>query len=410
MAPPIFNKFGSDHELLKKSHSPSSKRGGSLHGSLPIIKFHDFQSKQADKRNSTPTASETKSDAKTDAPKSPKPLSKPVSKPKSTSPETKRDAKTEELKVSEPPAKPVVQSYLSDEGSYVEEIIGDDESYEEEVIDDEEYEEIIEEIYIEPPELPERAITIKFHEFDDMQTTLHINDYTSGELEKSWYGRTDYDKMVKKARSTVAKVEAKEEASKKKALKKSKGKGKDSGKRKSKSSPDGDDHSDDEKNDEKEKKVLDTRGLEGWSTSGSLFVRELKEKAVEAVWNEQSRQWTTGDRDAEKLRAAYLPISTAAQAIAESRAAEDAAAAVKIRAEEKWGKAKKDLRGLLINKSIFAKPKKSGLIGKAKKKVKKVVSNKKKDEKETDKPTMYRQPSQVSRLVLLDDLDGKLRS
>lgn len=57
-----------------------------------------------------------------------------------------------------------------------------------------------------------------------MQTTLHINDYSSAEAEKAWYCRADYDKMVAKARSTVVKVEAKTSKPEKKKKHKDEGK------------------------------------------------------------------------------------------------------------------------------------------------------------------------------------------
>lgn len=54
---------------------------------------------------------------------------------------------------------------------------------------------------------PERNPTIRFDEYDEMQTVLHINDYTKYEINKSWYKRADYDKMVQLARKTAEKAE-----------------------------------------------------------------------------------------------------------------------------------------------------------------------------------------------------------
>lgn len=54
--------------------------------------------------------------------------------------------------------------------------------------------------------LPERKITLRFDEYDEMQTCLHINDYTKHEISKCWYKREDYDKMVDLARKTASKA------------------------------------------------------------------------------------------------------------------------------------------------------------------------------------------------------------
>merc|ERR1712146_871495 len=86
-------------------------------------------------------------------------------------------------------------------------------TYKEESMDEEAYyeEEIVEEEYFEEEIVdPLRRITIRFDEFDEMQTVLHINDYTNGEMNKSWYKRADYDKMVFLARKTAGKAEERE--------------------------------------------------------------------------------------------------------------------------------------------------------------------------------------------------------
>jgi len=54
--------------------------------------------------------------------------------------------------------------------------------------------------------LPERKITLRFDEYDEMQTCLHINDYTKHEISKCWYKREDYDRMVDLARKTASKA------------------------------------------------------------------------------------------------------------------------------------------------------------------------------------------------------------
>lgn len=291
------------------------------------------------------------------------------------------------------PIKRANSNHSGDE-SYIEEVIVDDDSYYEEVLIEEEfYEEEIIEIMNEL-KLPERDITIKFEDFDEMQTTLHINDYSPGEVEKSWYCRADYDRMVQKARSTIAKVEAKE-AKRSKSDDKKREKDTKSSEFSQEMTP---------SNNGEKKKVLETRGLEGWSTEGAKKVRELKEKALEAVWNEQNRQWTTGDFDKEKVRAAYLTISAGAQAIAEERAAADQESAEKIHNKDLKRK-KTDVRGMMkMGKSMLGKSMKGGLI-KAKKQVSKVSHNSKRIE-EIEQRQIIRQPSQGSRL-LLDHLDGE---
>lgn len=54
---------------------------------------------------------------------------------------------------------------------------------------------------------PDRNPTIRFDEYDEMQTVLHINDYTRHEIHRAWYKREDYDKMVQLARKTAEKAE-----------------------------------------------------------------------------------------------------------------------------------------------------------------------------------------------------------
>merc|ERR1719261_387365 len=58
----------------------------------------------------------------------------------------------------------------------------------------------------DPNVLPERKITIQFDDYDEMQTCIHINDYTKHEISRSWYKRDDYDKMVDLARKTASKA------------------------------------------------------------------------------------------------------------------------------------------------------------------------------------------------------------
>mmetsp|Transcript_1331 Transcript_1331/g.1858 ORF Transcript_1331/g.1858 Transcript_1331/m.1858 type:complete len:440 (+) Transcript_1331:303-1622(+) len=203
------------------------------------------------------------------------------------------------------------------------ELEGDEGSsyYEEEIIEEEyEEEEIVED------SLPPRKITIRFDEYDEMQTVLHINDYSNHEISKAWYKRTDYDKMVTLARKTAEKVEERRK--------------------------------DISKMDSKSSRKIESRGLEAWTSFGAAKVRLLKESAVEAVWNEQSRQWDLGIHDADRLREAYIKISKGAQAAAEDRGFSDFLIAKRIREielEEEEKKRRRKLLGkgkALVGKSI----------------------------------------------------------
>jgi len=195
---------------------------------------------------------------------------------------------------------------------------GEDSSYYEEVIED------FSEDEIHDVALPPRRITIRFDEYDEMQTVLHINDYTNGEISRSWYKRTDYDKMVTLARKTAEKVEERRK--------------------------------DISKMDSKTSRKIESRGLEAWTTFGAAKVRLLKESAVEAVWNEQSRQWDEGVHDPERLRESYLSISKGAQAAAEDRGFSDFLIAKRIREiEEEMAEKKRNRRLLGKSKDVAKK-------------------------------------------------------
>lgn len=133
-------------------------------------------------------------------------------------------------------------------------------------------------------------------------------------------------------------------------------------------------------------------------------MRNLKEKAMEAVRNEQNRRWTIGVSDVEKVRAAYLMVSADAQATANAWAAEDQALAETIH-NKSLKKKKKDQRGMMKkSKAALGKSMKGGLIGKAKNK----VSNSPQKTKAVGDPgqrQIFRQPSQGSRLFI-DAMDG----
>lgn len=198
----------------------------------------------------------------------------------------------------------------------------EEEYYEEEIIEEEFFEEEV------IDELPPRKITIRFDEFDEMQTILHINDYTKHEISRSWYKRDDYDKMVALARKTAEKVEERTRELGRKI--------------------------------DKNSKKIEYRGLEAWTSMGAAKVKMLKESAVEAVWNEQSRQWDAGINDIERIRELYQVVSKGAQQIANDRGFSDELIAKRIRqieAEEEERKRRRKLLGkskALLGKSVKA--------------------------------------------------------
>mmetsp|Transcript_21502 Transcript_21502/g.61449 ORF Transcript_21502/g.61449 Transcript_21502/m.61449 type:complete len:480 (+) Transcript_21502:77-1516(+) len=197
---------------------------------------------------------------------------------------------------------------------------GEEEYYEEEIVEEEFFEEEV------IDELPPRKITIRFDEFDEMQTILHINDYTKHEISRSWYKRDDYDKMVALARKTAEKVEERTRELGRKI--------------------------------DKNSKKIEYRGLEAWTSMGAAKVKILKESAVEAVWNEQSRQWDLGINDVDRIREVYQVISKGAQQIAQDRGFSDELIAKRIRQiefEEAEKKRKRKLLGkskALLGKSV----------------------------------------------------------
>jgi hypothetical protein len=86
----------------------------------------------------------------------------------------------------------------------------------------------------------------------------------------------------------------------------------------------------------------------------------LKESALEAVWNEQSRQWNTGGNDPEKVREAYLTVSKGAQNTAKDLARADALIVAQLIMGDQLKKAverEKNGRQRLLGKSkaIFGK-------------------------------------------------------
>ena len=105
-----------------------------------------------------------------------------------------------------------------DEGSYYEEIIVDD--------DDEEGEYIIEEIIDDdynnnlPLIPPRRPTKLSFDEYDEIQFTLNLDEYSDTELDDSWYKRPEYDKMVSTAKKLIEKEEKHQQTNGKRIRKK----------------------------------------------------------------------------------------------------------------------------------------------------------------------------------------------
>ncbi|CAJ1958362.1 unnamed protein product [Cylindrotheca closterium] len=208
------------------------------------------------------------------------------------------------------------QNSVSSHGSYMEEVLDESSYYDEEIIDDDDME------ADSPYHLPPRKTTIRFDEFDEMQTILHINDYTGHEINKAWYKREDYDKMVLLARKTAEKVEERR---------------KELGKV------------------DKKMKPIESRGLEAWTQMGAMKVKVMKDSAVEAVWNEQSRQWDIGTYEPDKIRDAYVEIAKGSQLSAQDRAFSDELIARRIREQEIARREKKQNRKLLGKSKALVK-------------------------------------------------------
>jgi hypothetical protein len=173
---------------------------------------------------------------------------------------------------------------------------------------------------------PDRTFAIRFDEYDEMQTTIHINDYSNGEIRRAWYKADDYDKMIQSAQKTVRKVEDRKDGNGKSKTKKN--------------------------------AVINYRGLEGWTTDGAAQSRLLKDSAVKAVWNEQAQEWELGTFDPDKIREVYLPFSVGSLKRAQQRAKSDAAVheKAKKKQKEKEEESKKNQRSLLLrSRAILGK-------------------------------------------------------
>lgn len=253
-------------------------------------------------------------------------------------------------------------SFHSAASYYEEEILeetDDDDEY-----DDDFFEYVEEEIVPEggvppaagfdPNELPERKITIRFDDYDEMQTCLHINDYTKHEISKSWYKRDDYDKMVDLARKTASKaVEREKELQNELESVLADGSGKDDSDHSRNNEQHGDKKRKSSKStsSSKKKKPIECRGLEAWTPGGSAKVRLLKESAIELVWNEQSKQWEEGTFDPHAIMSVYLAVSQTAADSARERGRNDEQVVKKLQEQEKLRKEKKR------NRTVYKKSK-----------------------------------------------------
>jgi hypothetical protein len=194
------------------------------------------------------------------------------------------------------------KKYAAEDEDVIEEEIIEEEIIEEEIIEEEYFEEEpVASSVSTPPPNKNRPTTIKFDEFDDMFDVLHLNDYSKTEISKTWYERSDFSKMVEDSRKVVQKWEEDTQ------------KGKDKDK--------------ENKDDKKKTSVLkdlkyDPRGLENWTTMGATKVKLIKETAMDAVWNEQMRQWNRHRMNPEQIRLEYQRTTrgseTAARKLAEA--------------------------------------------------------------------------------------------
>jgi len=228
-----------------------------------------------------------------------------------------------------------------------------------------------------------RLTTIRFDEYDELQTCLHINDFTKGEISRSWYKREDYDKMVNLARKTASKAVKREKelrdeletmlrvsqspprAGRRKLTNKGDLRDDPAGRADNENdNKNGDNTSGRSRrsvgsngtNDGKRIKPIEYRGLEAWTPEGSAKCRLLKETAIELVWNEQSRQWEDGTFDDDRISAVYQPVARTALSAAQGRAAADAKMVKKLNDQEEARAEKKLHRGVYHkSKAVFKK-------------------------------------------------------
>jgi hypothetical protein len=197
-----------------------------------------------------------------------------------------------------------------------------------------------------------RYTTIRFDEYDELQTCLHINDYTHGEIKRSWYKREDYDKMVDLARKTASKAVKREKELRdeldlvvsQSPPKAGRRNGENAG---NYSSGDNRSVGSGKTADGKRKKPIEYRGLEAWTPEGSKNCRSLKEDAIELVWNEQSRQWEDGSFDPDAISEVYRPVAKIALVAAHDRALADEKMVKKLSDQEETRAEKKRSRNIL---------------------------------------------------------------
>jgi len=209
--------------------------------------------------------------------------------------------------------------------------------------------------------MEKRESTIRFDEYDELQTCLHINDYTNGEISRSWYKRDDYDKMVDLARKTAQKAvkrekELRDELENMLRVSVSPPRaGRKNGELREENA--GDDNKSTHSGrstgtDGKRKKPIEYRGLEAWTPEGSQKCRTLKENAIELVWNEQSRQWEEGTFDPEAIAEVYIPVSKIALKNAQERAVADQKMVKRLQDQENK---KKNRKGFSKSRSAIKK-------------------------------------------------------
>lgn len=223
-----------------------------------------------------------------------------------------------------------------------------------------------------------RCTTIRFDEYDELQTCLHINDYTKNEITRSWYKRDDYDKMVDLARKTASKAVKREKEMKEEVIarisqspprRRVNSKSVNFEDPATKSDDDNGNFSADNKSigsgrskrstgtadGGKRKKPIEYRGLEAWTPEGSSKCRMLKETAIELVWNEQSRQWEEGAFDPEAISHVYIPVAKKALDAARLRAIADEKMVRKLIEQEHARKEKKRSRTVLTKSKAALK-------------------------------------------------------
>ena len=155
---------------------------------------------------------------------------------------------------------------------------------------------------------------VRFSEHDTIHSTLHICDFTRGEINRSWYQQNDYEETIQDVKEVASSSESPRDTQKRRR---------------------------------KQRLLLskspDTRGLEAWTPSGVQRFRYVKEAAFRAVWDEQQKQldqlYENGEdnnsvdlaENIETLREAYQRVTMRSQKEAQERAKKDEEVAEKLR-------------------------------------------------------------------------------